>query len=113
MVRLLARRSAAALRAEGERMRALIKVRLPLAVVVVAAVVAAFVLWPAHTPRRRLTAHFTAAVGVFPGSDLRVLGVRIGEVTAVVPEGRSVRVELSYDSRYDIPADAQAVIVPP
>jgi len=34
-------------------------------------------------------------------------------VTAVVPEGRSVRVDLSYDAGQDIPADARAIIVPP
>jgi phospholipid/cholesterol/gamma-HCH transport system substrate-binding protein len=89
------------------------KVRLTLVIAAVAAVVAAVALWPVDRPQRRLTAHFTEALGVFVGSDVRVLGVRIGEVSAVVPEGRSVRVDLRYDARYDIPADAQAVIVPP
>ena len=78
-----------------------------------AAVVAALALWRVDQPQRRLTAHFTEAVGVFVGSDVRILGVRIGEVTAVVPEGRSVRVDLSYDAGQDIPADARAIIVPP
>jgi len=87
--------------------------RLLLAAAVVAAVVAALALWRVDQPQRRLTAHFTEAVGVFVGSDVRILGVRIGEVTAVVPEGRSVRVDLSYDAGQDIPADARAIIVPP
>ena len=84
-----------------------------LAAAVVAVVVAAVALWRVDTPQRRLTAHFTEAVGVFVGSEVRVLGVRIGEVSAVVPEGPTVRVELHYDAGYDIPADANAVIVPP
>jgi len=87
--------------------------RLLLAAAVVAAVVAGLALWRVDPPQRRLTAHFTEAVGVFVGSDVRILGVRIGEVTAVVPEGRSVRVDLRYDAGQDIPADARAIIVPP
>lgn len=89
------------------------KHRLTLAVLVVAAVAAGVLLWRMDSPRRRLVAHFTSAVGVFAGSDVRVLGVRIGEVTAVSPEGRTVRVEMRYDAHWDIPADAQAIIVPP
>ncbi|HEY0699571.1 MAG TPA: MlaD family protein, partial [Micromonospora sp.] len=62
---------------------------------------------------RRLTADFTRVVGIYPGSDVRVLGVRVGEVVRVVPRGGTVRVEMSYAADYDIPADARAVIVPP
>jgi phospholipid/cholesterol/gamma-HCH transport system substrate-binding protein len=83
------------------------------ALTVVVAAAAAFAVWRSGTPQRRLVAHFSRAVGIHEGSDVRVLGVRIGRVVAVVPEGRTVRLELSYDSSYDIPADAQAVIVPP
>jgi len=64
-------------------------------------------------PMRRVVAHFSAAVGVHEGSDVRVLGVKVGEVTSVRPEGRTVRVELSYDPKVLVPADAQALIVPP
>jgi phospholipid/cholesterol/gamma-HCH transport system substrate-binding protein len=89
------------------------KPRLLLALAAVAAIVAAAALWRVDTPQRRLTAHFASAVGIFVGSDVRVLGVRIGEVTGVTPEGRTVRIDLRYDAAWDIPADAQAVIVPP
>ncbi|GIG87094.1 MCE family protein [Plantactinospora endophytica] len=74
---------------------------------------AAFVVLHPGTPQRHLVAHFTRAVGIHPGSDVRVLGVRIGEVVSIVPAGRTVRMELRYDARHDIPADASAVIVPP
>lgn len=75
--------------------------------------VLAVVFWPSREPTRRVTAHFTRVVGVHPGSDVRVLGVAVGEVVAVVPEGRTVRVELRYLAKHAIPAGAQAVIVPP
>jgi phospholipid/cholesterol/gamma-HCH transport system substrate-binding protein len=83
------------------------------AVVLVVAAAGAVAVLASGEPQRRLVAHFTRVVGVHEGSDLRVLGVRIGEVTAIVPEGRTVRVEMRYAGEYDIPATAQAVIVPP
>jgi virulence factor Mce-like protein len=62
---------------------------------------------------RTVTAFFDRTVGLYEASDVRVLGVRIGEVTAIVPEGDKVRVEMRYDDKYEIPSDAQAVIVAP
>ncbi|MFI6181373.1 MCE family protein [Nonomuraea sp. NPDC051191] len=59
----------------------------------------------------RVIAWFDAAVGLYPGSDVRVLGVRVGRVTAVSPAGAKVRVELALDAGRRVPADAQAVIV--
>ena len=73
----------------------------------------AFVVFRPTAPARRLVAHFARVVGIHAGSDVRVLGVKVGEVTDVTPQGRSVRVALHYDATYDIPADALAVIVPP
>ncbi len=63
--------------------------------------------------RKTVTAHFPRAVSVFEGTDVRILGVNVGEVTAVIPEGNSVRVEMEYDASYEVPADAQAVVVTP
>ncbi len=62
---------------------------------------------------RTVTAHFSRAVSLFEGSEVRILGVPVGEVTAVVPEGETIRVDMSYDAQYDVPADASAVIVTP
>jgi virulence factor Mce-like protein len=64
-------------------------------------------------PPRRVVAHFVRTVGIHPGSSVRVLGVRVGEVTAVRPEGASVRVDMQYDAGWDVPADVRALIVPP
>jgi phospholipid/cholesterol/gamma-HCH transport system substrate-binding protein len=62
---------------------------------------------------KTLTAHFPRAVSIYRGSDVRILGVNIGRVTAVTPEGNSVRVDMEYDAGYRVPADAKAVIVTP
>ncbi|MGR6319774.1 MCE family protein [Micromonospora soli] len=83
------------------------------ATVLLTAVAAGVVVWRHETPQRRVVAYFTRAVGVYPGSDVRVLGVRVGEVEKVVPQGTTVRVEMRYDPALRVPADAQALIVPP
>lgn len=85
-----------------------------LAVIVAFAVVAtlAYALWP-DPPRKHLVAHFPRTVGLYKGSDVRVLGVPVGRVESVRPEGRSVRVDMSYDAQRRVPADAQAVVIAP
>ncbi|KRA37226.1 hypothetical protein ASD81_00310 [Nocardioides sp. Root614] len=62
---------------------------------------------------KTVTAHFPRAVSVYKGTDVRILGVNVGKVTAVTPAGNSVRVEMEYDASYKVPAGAQAVIVTP
>ncbi|MFI2377401.1 MCE family protein [Streptomyces sp. NPDC018964] len=61
----------------------------------------------------RLTAYFDRAVGVYAGSDLRVLGVRVGEVESVRPQGTTVRVGLLLDEGVKVPEGARAVVVAP
>ncbi|MFJ1971170.1 MCE family protein [Streptomyces sp. NPDC087903] len=76
------------------------------------AVVAALAvgLWP-RPGTVRVTAYFPRTVGIYPGSDVRVLGIRIGEVKRITPEGSRVRVELEYEEGRKLPADAQAAII--
>ncbi|MFE9330111.1 MCE family protein [Streptomyces sp. NPDC006925] len=61
----------------------------------------------------RVTAWFDRAVGVYEGSDLRVLGVRVGQVEAVEPHGKRVEVTLLVDEGVRVPADARAVVIAP
>ncbi len=61
----------------------------------------------------RVTAFFTETVGLYPGSDVRVLGIPIGTITDIVPLGDTVRVEMSIDDDYDVPADADAIVLAP
>ncbi|WP_121251114.1 MCE family protein [Nocardioides ferulae] len=76
-------------------------------------VAAGFVVLDDDAETKSVTAHFSRAVSIYPESEVRILGVPVGRVTAVVPEGESVRVEMEYDASYDVPADAKAVIVTP
>jgi virulence factor Mce-like protein len=61
----------------------------------------------------RVTAWFTETVGLYPGSDVRVLGIPIGTVDDIEPLGDKVRVQLSIDDDYDVPADANAIVLAP
>lgn len=60
-----------------------------------------------------VTAYFPASIGVYKGSEVRLMGVVIGTVTTVEPVGERVRMELEYDDAYAVPADAKAVIISP
>ena len=80
--------------------------------VAVVAAVAAVLLWP-RSGQVTISADFTRAVGLYPGSDVRILGVRVGQVETVEPEGDHVHVTFSYADRYRVPAMAKAAIVAP
>ena len=62
---------------------------------------------------RSVRAEFPSTVSLFEGSDVKIMGVRVGKVTSVVPRGTSVLVEMEYDDQYDLPDDVEAVIVSP
>ena len=62
---------------------------------------------------KHFSADFTRAIGVYKHSDVRILGVKIGEVTKLTPKGRFVHLDMTYDASYKIPANAQAVLTAP
>jgi phospholipid/cholesterol/gamma-HCH transport system substrate-binding protein len=63
--------------------------------------------------RYEVTARFDRAVGLYPGSSVRVLGVKIGTVRTIRPDGAKVTVVMSLPKDTPVPADATAVIIPP
>ncbi|MFF1608436.1 MCE family protein [Amycolatopsis sp. NPDC058278] len=60
----------------------------------------------------KLSAYFGKTVGLYAGSSVRVLGVPVGEVTDVTPEGDAVRVDMRVDD-VPLPAGVGAVVVAP
>ena len=81
-----------------------------IAVLVVAAV--STVVLTANSAHR-VTAYFPQTVGVFPGDDVRMLGVPVGQVEQVAPDGDRVRVELSYDADQRLSPEATAAVIAP
>ncbi|KRE54855.1 MCE family protein [Phycicoccus sp. Soil748] len=86
--------------------------RLVAALAVVALVAGAYAFWPRHETVR-VTGEFSRAVGLFPGSDVRILGVQVGQVKQVTPKGDKVEVVFEYDRKYKVPAEAKAAVVAP
>jgi virulence factor Mce-like protein len=83
-------------------------------VAVIAVLVAGGLYLVLQPPGRMITAYFRSAVGVFEDNSVRVLGVPVGSITGVVPEGTRVRVEMRIDDPdLRLPADAKAVVIAP
>jgi len=61
--------------------------------------------------RITVTAYFSDSAGLFVGNDVGVLGVPVGEITDIEPEGERVKVTLEIDADTPVPADAGAVVV--
>ncbi|MGE2728300.1 MCE family protein [Mycolicibacterium vaccae] len=58
-----------------------------------------------------ITAQFDSASGLYEGNAVSILGMRVGEVTKIVPTGQYVDVTMRIEPGVEIPADAQAVTV--
>ncbi|GAB3861532.1 MCE family protein [Nocardioides maradonensis] len=86
---------------------------LPLAIIGALVIAGAVYLFGSGSGDKTVTAYFPRAVSLYEGSDVRVLGVAIGKVDQIVPDGTQVKVVMHYDKDVQIPASAQAVIVSP
>lgn len=60
----------------------------------------------------RVTAEFPRTVSLYPGSQVRVLGLPAGRVQAITVRGTTVEVVLGIERRVPVPAGAEATIVP-
>jgi phospholipid/cholesterol/gamma-HCH transport system substrate-binding protein len=84
-----------------------------LPLVIVALVVAAGFAMFSSDDSKTLTAHFPRTISIYEGSEVKVLGVPVGNVDKVTPSGTDVVVEMHYDAKVKLPKDAKAVIVAP
>jgi phospholipid/cholesterol/gamma-HCH transport system substrate-binding protein len=84
-------------------------------VVVLAAALAAggVLLYHATHHAKQITAYFAESIGVYPGSTVRVLGVPVGTVSSVQPDGTRVKVTMTVNDGVAIPARAEAVVIAP
>ncbi|WP_410591542.1 MCE family protein [Amycolatopsis sp. lyj-23] len=84
------------------------------AALLLALVVCAALWWVfSGSGQHHVTAYFTRAVGVYPGSDVRVLGVRIGQVDRVTPRGEQVQVDMSVDGSVGVAEDTTLLVIAP
>lgn len=81
---------------------------------VLAVLVASGIYLLVRPPGRLVVAYVSSASAVFPDNGVRILGVPVGEITKVVPEGTKVRVEMRLDDPdLRLPADVSAAVISP
>lgn len=79
---------------------------------VVALAVAAFVLWPGRGTHK-VIGLFSTAVGLYPGDEVRVVGVPVGKIDSIEPRAGDVKITMSVNDDVKLPADAHAIMVSP
>ncbi|MDH6196143.1 phospholipid/cholesterol/gamma-HCH transport system substrate-binding protein [Mycobacterium frederiksbergense] len=82
------------------------------AVLLVTLAVGVYQVWPTRVGHK-LTAYFTNAVGLYPGDEVRVVGVPVGRIDSIEPRPSDVKITMSVDRNVKIPADAKALIISP
>lgn len=63
--------------------------------------------------KTRLVAYFDNSNGIYAGDEVRILGVRVGEIERIEPRPDGARISFWVHDKYPIPADVKAVIVAP
>ena len=81
--------------------------------VVMALIVAVVLVFTRNDMERTLTVDFPRTNSLYKGSDVRVLGVPVGEVKELNAQGDHVQVTLTYETDVRLPADVKAVIISP
>ncbi|WP_396926831.1 MCE family protein [Mycolicibacterium sp.] len=95
-------------------MSALRRGRTALAVVLILVLVGGVLLRTVgHGNRIEVVAYFDNSTALFPGDDIRILGVPVGQVTAVEPHPDGVKISFWFDRKYKVPGDAMAAILSP
>lgn len=72
-----------------------------------------FVAYRQFLSPKTITAYFTSATAIYPGDEVRVVGVRVGTIDEIEPLGTRTRVTLKVDRDVPVPSDAKAIIVAP
>lgn len=91
-------------------------VRIGLGAVLVLTLIAGIaVAWQAlaSSGRTAVVAYFKNSNGIFVGDEVRILGVAVGKIDIIEPQPQRVKITFFYDSKYQVPADAKAVILSP
>jgi phospholipid/cholesterol/gamma-HCH transport system substrate-binding protein len=63
--------------------------------------------------KNRVVGYFANSNGIYPGDEVRILGVPVGKIDKIEAIGTRVRISFWYDSKYLVPADAKAAILAP
>src|SRR5947209_8746 len=86
--------------------------KVTIAVVVLLLLSVVYLMWPSKA-QKHATIYFPRTVHIYAGGDVDVLGIKVGSIKRVRPQGDRVRVDISYNASQRIPANASAVILTP
>jgi phospholipid/cholesterol/gamma-HCH transport system substrate-binding protein len=63
--------------------------------------------------RTNVVGYFQNSNGIYVGDDVRILGVNVGRIDKIEPQPDRVKISFWYDSKYKVPAAANAAILSP
>jgi phospholipid/cholesterol/gamma-HCH transport system substrate-binding protein len=63
--------------------------------------------------RTNVVGYFENSNGIYVGDDVRILGVNVGRIDKIEPQPDRVKISFWYDSKYKVPAAANAAILSP
>ena len=92
------------------------RLRVGLATALVLALIAGLfvVLRPGDQFNRiHVVGYFANSTGIFVGDDVRILGIPVGKIDQIEPQGTRVKIGFWYDDTQKVPADAKAVVLSP
>ncbi|ABM15970.1 virulence factor Mce family protein [Mycolicibacterium vanbaalenii PYR-1] len=81
-------------------------------VLVATLAIGAYLVWP-NRAGHKVTAYFTSAVGLYPGDDVRVVGVPVGTIDSIEPRAGDVKITMTIDGDVKVPAEAKALVIAP
>jgi phospholipid/cholesterol/gamma-HCH transport system substrate-binding protein len=90
--------------------------RFGLAIVLSLTLIAGIVVAVRSVPemgRTQVVAFFANSNGIFPGDEIRVLGVPVGKIDTIEPQPERAKITFWVSDKYKIPADVKAVIISP
>jgi phospholipid/cholesterol/gamma-HCH transport system substrate-binding protein len=63
--------------------------------------------------RIHLTAYFTNSNGLYPGDEIRILGIPVGKIDRIEPRPGQAKISFWVDGEYKVPAEVNAAIISP
>jgi phospholipid/cholesterol/gamma-HCH transport system substrate-binding protein len=88
-------------------------VRLALAVLLAFSLaVGAYLVLPS-SGSNKIVGYFSSAVGLYPGDQIRIVGVPVGTIDSIEPRADDVKITMLVDSGIKVAADARAIVMSP
>ncbi|BAN29658.1 hypothetical protein MAHJHV61_50420 [Mycobacterium avium subsp. hominissuis] len=82
-------------------------------IALVAVLVGGVYVLTSQAKTRKIVGYFTSAVGLYPGDQVRVLGVPVGTIDTIDPRPTDVKITMSVSQDVKVPKDAKAIIMSP